>query len=168
MDGYFNGGTAPWFIKSSQASLIHSQAHPIPVNHNNPPCQWGQKIANAYLPGCAQNCKGFPTLSLAQSNCSADSTCAGVTYNPSSLAFELRSTLSPAASSSGEYSFVIANEYECHRMPANSVWKEIGTAAYMGLNRTDPDAIWYFFQTKEQNIGVIRGLSRDTNDKAGG
>lgn len=47
-------------------------------------------------------------------------------------------------SPSGETSYVITNALECHPIVADSAWLERGAAAYMGLNRTDPDAIWSF------------------------
>lgn len=144
MDGYFNGGTAPWFVSPRSPSHIRSFSAPTPVSPGNPPCQWGGALRNAYLPGCAQDCKSFASVEAAQEACAADATCGGITVEPTTGRAELRSSISPRGSPSGETSYVISNEFACHRMPADPTWRELGVAAYTGLNRTDPDAIWSF------------------------
>ena len=56
-----------------------------------------------------------------------------------------RSGNTPKASPSGETSYVITNLGQCRGpiLPDGS-WMERGVAAYEGLNRTDPQAIWSF------------------------
>ena len=143
-DRYFNGGTAPWFAGSNRPAPVPAPAHATPVSAANPSCAWSGAIPNAYLAGCAQNCASFATLAEAQAACAADGFCGGVTVEPSTGRPELRASIDPQASPSGETSYVITNEYACHAMPPDPQWLELGAAAYRGLANTDPDAIWSF------------------------
>jgi hypothetical protein len=58
--------------------------------------------------------------------------------------YQLRASIDPAPSQPNDVAYPIANEYECHKLPPDSSWMERGAAAFAGLTRTDPDAIWSF------------------------
>eukprot|EP01065_Artemidia_motanka_P029639 TRINITY_DN35724_c0_g1_i1.p1 TRINITY_DN35724_c0_g1~~TRINITY_DN35724_c0_g1_i1.p1 ORF type:complete len:846 (+),score=277.66 TRINITY_DN35724_c0_g1_i1:58-2595(+) len=126
LDGYFNGGTAPWL-----------------AGGDLPACEWSAEMKNKYVAGCDQKCKSFPTLDAAKAACVADIGCGGLTAHGGS--FELRSASTAKPSPSNESAWVITNFDECRPQPtANPDWVKRGAAAYMGLNRTDPDAVWSF------------------------
>lgn len=159
LDGYFNGGTAPWFFdpkkpqqqqkqpQQQQDPSFQSRIFPrdtaTPVDASNPPCQWSQAIQNTYLAGCAQQCKSFDTLAEAMAACAMDGGCGGVTV-PNGGRPELRMGISPLESTAHETSYYITNEFKCHQMPPDAVWTETARAAYGGLARTDPEAIWSY------------------------
>lgn len=187
LDGYFNGGTAPWYSgtrKQQQASAA-GQASPsavAPQNERkekltpttktapgaypptqNPDCTWSQAVPNTYLAGCENGCETFPTLAAAQAACAADYSCGGLTLSEGGLP-QLRSGSQPLPSPSNETSYYITNVNECHLQNPYPDWVERGTAAYMGLNRTDPEAIWSFqgwaiidWQSQEQALS-FRGF----------
>ena len=57
---------------------------------------------------------------------------------------QLRQNSQVQSSPSGETSSAILNSLDCKALVADPIWKQRGEAAYMGVNRTDPDAIWSF------------------------
>lgn len=187
MDGYFNGGTAPWLDsrRNAVAAAVNSPdsrqtavyeardeaaleatrlrrwkpsraaahaatplvaaASAVAVAHGLPACTWSAREPG-YLAGCAQNCKSFPTVAAAQAACAADASCGGITLaaGAGNGPAELRSGSDVQSSPTGETSFVITNPLECHVVGPDPAWVEIGAAAYAGLNRTDPGAVWSF------------------------
>jgi hypothetical protein len=143
MDGYFNGGTAPWFTGPSSPSQLVGPSHHSPVNTENPECIWSDAITDSYLPGCDRNCEAFDTVNEAQQACARDSYCAGITNNTAGR-WELRASVQPQRSTSKECSYYIINEYECHKMGPDPTWMQLAAAAYSGITRTDPDAVWSF------------------------
>ena len=143
MDGYFNGGTAPWFTGPSSPSQLVGPSHSSPVNSDNPSCTWSAAITDAFLSGCDRNCEAFDTVDEAQQACAQDSYCGGITNNAAGK-WELRASVQPQQSAIKEVSYYITNEYECHKMGPDPTWMQLGAAAYAGITRTDPDAIWSF------------------------
>jgi hypothetical protein len=143
MDGYFNGGTAPWFAGPSSPSQLSGPSHHSPVNSDNVACSWSAAITDSFLPGCDRNCEAFDTVDAAQQACAGDSYCGGITNN-SAGKWELRASVQPQPSSNKEISYYITNEYECHKMGPDPVWMQLAAAAYAGIARSDPDAVWSF------------------------
>lgn len=107
-----------------------------------PPCTW-QYVPGKYLPGCFQNCKQFTTLETAKTYCLQYLDCGGVTVTQGGV-YELREGINPEVSPSGENSWFISNEFQCKEITPDPAWKARGEMAYMGLNRTDKDAIWSY------------------------
>ena len=148
LDGYFDGGTAPWRGRAADArppsSRIESHAPATPVSPAAPPaCSWSALAPNTYLAGCTQQCKSFTALADAQAACVADPDCGGVTYDHT--AWELRAESNPQTSPVGESSYYITNVAACRGVPPpNPSWVARGAAAYAGLARTDPAAVWSF------------------------
>eukprot|EP00756_Hemistasia_phaeocysticola_P064325 Hpha_TRINITY_DN7710_c0_g1::TRINITY_DN7710_c0_g1_i1::g.85521::m.85521/K01205/NAGLU; alpha-N-acetylglucosaminidase len=126
LDGYFNGGTAPWLG--------------VPLL---PSCEWSGEMPGKYLAGCCQKCFAYKALADAQSSCLQDTSCGGITQT--SRGYELRAGSKPSTSPGNETSWVITNPTDCRPQPdADPLWERRGAAAYEGLNRTDPDAVWSF------------------------
>ena len=164
LDGYFDGGTAPWASVSTKGnsravnpinrppnSRISSHQPrsppaiiPVPPVSPLPSCQWSPIVPDTYLAGCAaDNCVQHPTLAAAQAACVADITCGGVTNSQASWQCRLSST--PKASPAGESSYYITNAALCRpSVQPDPAWVARGAAAYAGVARTDPDAIWSF------------------------
>merc|ERR1719253_619459 len=143
LDGYFNGGTAPWLEGAQDSSVAEAS----PVDAAQQQCTFSDELKGKYIGGCSLNCKHFDTLADAKAACVAEGTCGGVTF--SSNKYELRSGSSSKASPSGQSSWLITNSgtTDCHPprpIVADPTWIRRGAAAYAGLNRTDPDAIWSF------------------------
>jgi hypothetical protein len=143
MDGYFNGGTAPWFTSPSTPSKLVGPSHHSPVNSDNPACSWSEAVTGFCLPGCDRDCESFDTVEAAQEACGGDFYCAGITNN-SAGKWELRASGRLQRSLTNECSYYITNEYECHKMGPDPVWMQLAAAAFAGITRTDPDAVWSF------------------------
>jgi hypothetical protein len=169
LDGYFDGGTAPWLTQGvgapgSKGALAAakaqgrtqrragSQQEParavIAPPAGLPACTWSALLPNSYVAGCAQGCKSFASAVDAQAACAADATCGGLTSQANGVGpWELREGTSAQASPSGEAAYVITNAVACHGVPPivpDPMWMIRGKAAYDGLARTDPEAIWSF------------------------
>jgi len=99
-------------------------------------------MPNKYVAGCSEGCKEFDTISDAQTECDKLLDCSGITIAPGGKP-QLRSG-EAADSPLNETSYVITNSLDCHNIIPDPIWKQRGEAAYMGVNRTDPDAIWSF------------------------
>lgn len=172
MDGYFDGGTAPWMVQgidrntaasaprhanaAQRNAVAHASANGIASRHDDdrasalPACQWSAIQPNTYLAGCDHtNCASYNTVAEAEAACIADFECGGITSGANGATpWELRAANSPTASPSGEASYYLLNPTACRPPPPpitpDPIWRERGAAAYAGLNRTDPDAIWSF------------------------
>ncbi len=171
LDGYFSGGTAPWAVQGVGAAgspgalaaakergsvrdfwAKHGPKKPV-VDRDAldlPNCTWSTIQNDTYLADCdITNCASYPTVQQAMTACIADWECGGITSQAGGQApWELRQSNTPAGSPSNEATYYITNLAAC-RGPAppitpDPVWMERGAAAYMGLNRTDPDAVWSF------------------------
>eukprot|EP00041_Stephanoeca_diplocostata_P034371 m.1169532 g.1169532 ORF g.1169532 m.1169532 type:complete len:497 (+) comp24509_c1_seq11:1832-3322(+) len=70
--------------------------------------------------------------------------CGGITTNSAGADIQIRAGNKPAASPTHEISYQITNDLDCHVITDDPSWTARGAAAYMGLNRTDPEAIWSF------------------------
>lgn len=177
LDGYFDGGTAPWRTqgvgpKGSKGALAAERAQgrkpiesrPAPVHAGLPSCTWSPIQAGTYIAGCSQNCKTFTTSSDAMAACNIDADCGGITSQANGASpWELRSGTSTSSSPSGESSYLIQNALQCHGPPQpitpDPMWMIRGKAAYEGLSRTDPDAIWSF-----QGWAIIGWNARDQGE----
>jgi hypothetical protein len=142
LDGYFNGGTAPWDVEEAAVNDLSGL----------PTCKYSDMI-DGYLYQCAtDNCKGHATLQDAQTACNADLACGGVTKTTQGIDtaiqyYQTRQSNDIKPSPIAEQSWRITNLEACH--PAQPIDDDYmahkrGVAAYTGLNRTDPDAIWSF------------------------
>ena len=150
LDGYFNGGTAPWYIMPSPSPVhtksIQSKA-PVSTHSrsNLVNCSWSEPMANTYLAGCSQGCKSFATVLEAKAECVKYIDCGGITQDPLTGRLQLRQSSSPLHSPSKETSYYITNEFECHTVVPYPDWLARGKAAYGGLSRTDPEVSIYIF-----------------------
>lgn len=173
LDGYFDGGTAPWVSLSHPlpagsgsggrgvdprvrppTSRIASHAPrtpPVvtrsaaPPNTPLPPCQWSTLQPGTYLPGCAgDGCAAHAFLADAQAACGGDDACGGVTNT--SGHWEARAGDAPQPSPGGvEASLYITNAAACRpAVQPDPAWVARGAAAYAGVARSDPDAVWSF------------------------
>ena len=148
LDGYFNGGTAPWMELPTpgQATALEPPRAPLPA------CAWSAELNGSYLKDCpSAGCTHFSTLHAAQVACIADATCGGVTSAARGAApWQLRRGTEALRSPTAEASYAITNVAACRPAdpgpdgPGDALWATRGAAAYMGVNRTDPDAIWSF------------------------
>jgi hypothetical protein len=115
MDGYFDGGTAPWRTqgvggRNSPGAIAAAAAQGrVPASASLlapapqaalPACTWSSLQSDTYLAGCdATNCATHPTAAEAQAACIADPTCGGITSQANGAApWELRLGSSPTAS----------------------------------------------------------------------
>lgn len=134
---YFNGGTAPWLDASPEGAAP-------------PKCTWSTELSDTYLAGLTSETKFYSSLDAAKAACSAAEDCGGITSNtgPSHAKWQQRASSKAAKSPDGEASYAITNSAECHPAPpipaVDPLWKLRGAAAYAGLTRTDPEAIWSF------------------------
>eukprot|EP00656_Telonema_subtile_P046113 TRINITY_DN5245_c0_g1_i1.p1 TRINITY_DN5245_c0_g1~~TRINITY_DN5245_c0_g1_i1.p1 ORF type:complete len:881 (+),score=212.00 TRINITY_DN5245_c0_g1_i1:28-2643(+) len=126
LDGYFNGGTAPWAVEAPNE------------------CTWSTLAPNSYLAGCVSKCTPVVDLGQAKAQCAANALCGGLTSSSADGPWQLRSASALQPSPSAECSYSITNTAACHAVPDDPSWTARGAAAYQGLNRTDPDAIWSF------------------------
>ena len=157
LDGYFDGGTAPWKIQGvgsgvprrggSNQAQNQQQLLPSP---DLPACTFSAPQVGYYLAGCdSTNCASYSTLAAAEAACSADTTCGGITSPAGGKGpFEIREGSTPMQSPDNEVSWTITNPTQCRPPPPplkpDPVWRERGAAAYAGLTRTVPNATWYF------------------------
>jgi hypothetical protein len=140
LQGYFNGATAPW---------LELGAAPPEGGGMAGGCAWSDEQKGMYLAGCAAGCKAFTSLAGAKAACEAEASCGGVTKRGGADEYELRAGSSPAASPAGELSWSLTNAGTpaCHPpqpVVPDPTWMRRGAAAYGGLNRTDPHAVWSF------------------------
>ena len=172
LDGYFNGGTAPWLSAGAEddgseqtaadsSAGLHQNAEPIafiagstvePSVDGAPACTWsGEEQGYIATPAC-HPCKEWPTANQAKDMCNGTPGCGGITSTRSTkgkdgTAWVLRAGNKLLKSSDHEVSYVITNNAACHPyepIVTDPMWVKRGAAAYTGLNRTDPDAIWSF------------------------
>ena len=162
MDGYFDGGTAGWRVQGlgSDVSAAVSVLRATPPALSLPACTWSAALPNTYVAGCASGCASSSTLLAAQAAClAAVDDCGGITSG-SAGHYELRAANSGSPSDSGETSWLITNGAACRPPPGpilpDAVWRERGAAAYAGLARTVPGAVWSF-----QGWAIIDWTTRD-------
>ena len=175
LDGYFNGGTAPWL-----SDVGHHEANELASSH--PPAATGQWITAkstespgrsnveqvvdsstactwsgegpGYIPTPACHpCKPWPTADGAKQMCDSTPWCSGITstrvcnHPQQDPCWVLRTGKKVLNSTADETSYLITNDVACHPyepIVTDPMWLKRGAAAYTGLNRTDPDAIWSF------------------------
>ena len=173
LDGYFDGGTAPWLAPQQPPQQPQQPAQQdAPAGQDTGAgvaCTWSGLTPNTYATGCPPGgCRGFDSAAAAKVACAQDEGCAAVTEGGAGVPvgrWQVRkgTTLqkSPAAHPSSSYR--ITNLNACHhpgpppppppRPPPSPpplpvvddpVWFAHGVAAYTGLNRTDPEAVWSY------------------------
>jgi hypothetical protein len=162
LDGYFDGGTAPWLSVAGAAARADPAVRPpsgraashaprtpplvthAPLRADAPACAWSPLLNNTYLAGCdGEKCESYPALGAAQAACVADATCGGVTLTGG--AWQLRAGTQPLASPVGESALYITNFAACRpAVQPDPSWVARGAAAFAGLTRTDPAAVWSF------------------------
>jgi hypothetical protein len=108
-------------------------------------------LPDRYLSDCAQNCKAFQQSADAKKACDGDIYCGGITQLYPWEEWTLQSTTQPMycwpnGTVSHASSYTITNAEVCHveLIKRDPAWFARGAAAYAGLNRTDPNAIWSF------------------------
>eukprot|EP00040_Diaphanoeca_grandis_P011341 m.58045 g.58045 ORF g.58045 m.58045 type:complete len:883 (+) comp22488_c0_seq2:20-2668(+) len=143
LDGYFNGGTAPWM---ASRDLEAGHEHDVAQLDALPACEWGPLQSDTYIAGCDSGCESFAEVADAKAACEKDDGCGGITLSGKApMKWQLRSANNAQKSPvMAESSYLITNAAACHSVPTDAGWGRRGAAAYMGLNRTDPDAIWSF------------------------
>merc|ERR1712166_1184199 len=140
LDGYFDGGTAPWMDAKLRASNEHEFSPP--ASSTAATCTWGPESPNTFSKGCAESgCGSYKSADDAKAACVSDRSCLAVTCS-SAVSCELRAGEALDKSTTKEFSYLISAE--CHPPWDLEGWTERGVAAYTGLNRTDPEAIWLF------------------------
>ena len=107
-------------------------------------------------------------MALAIAACDADPGCGGITSQGGGAApWETRAGPSVNGSPNGEVSYAITNLAQCHPPPPvvpDAVWRERGAAAYAGVARTDPQAVWSFqgwaiiYWTSDEQASAFRGF----------
>ena len=137
VDGFFHNGTSWGSAEPSTqtAGLLD----------DIPPCTWSAALNDTYLAGCdaTKGCAQYDLLADAQAACAVSHSCFGVTAHRGAP-FELRGSNVPAASPTGETSYVIVNVGTCHAPAPDPQWAARGAAAYAPLARADPDAVWSY------------------------
>jgi hypothetical protein len=153
LDGYLDGGTAPWLDGGTAPWLGAGRQQ----RQGLPTCVWGEKVPNTYSAGCPDGgCKKFSTVESAKAACVANQDCAAITEGGAGVAantWTLRkgAVLKPSPETHPSSSYLITNAAACHKYAptptpavADPSWLARGLQAYTGLNRTDPKAIWSF------------------------
>lgn len=170
LDGYFNGKTAPWLAAELDETEIKTAAERAADRHLaeagacyedcDVSCEWGPLTPDTYSAcctgsSCYDGCKMFDSVDAAQAGCVKDKSCSAITSSGKKWALRSGKTLQKSPKK-GESSYLITNALACGRnkgppgppppSPAADLvgWTERGVAAYTGLNRTDPEAIWSF------------------------
>lgn len=112
----------------------------------SPTCEWSTEQTDSYLGDCpSAGCTAYATLAEAEAACLGMMDCGGVTKEVSGdKPYQVRSGETPQHSPFKESAWYITNILECRVLEDLPGWVERGAAAYSGLNRTDPDAIWSF------------------------
>jgi len=135
MDGFFHN-TSGWGNYHN-----NNEETKIAIVQDNPACIWSEPLVDTYLEGCVQNCQTFNTLEEAQLACIQNVSCGGVTIERGQP--QLRAGRSPI-SYKNETSYLITNPLQCQVLPPDPTWSAIGQAAYNGISRTDPEAVWMY------------------------
>jgi hypothetical protein len=152
LDGYFNGGTAPWMMKVPDEEEKETEKDEGTTTAGAA-CEWSAEMSDSYLADCPTStggCKSFSTLEEAEHACVSTASCGGVTTGYQSKGeWQIRASNTPLKSPKNESSYVISNIAACKPSygpngPGNKLWTLRGAAAYAGVSRTDPDAIWSF------------------------
>eukprot|EP00040_Diaphanoeca_grandis_P012322 m.62506 g.62506 ORF g.62506 m.62506 type:complete len:871 (+) comp23167_c0_seq2:160-2772(+) len=152
-DGFFNNKRGPW----AETQRTHS---PLPS------CQFAS-VPNSYIMNCAGGCAHYPTLAEAENACALLVTCGGVTEQYGSYQLRADHTTTPDPANKPANSWLITNYATCRPPappppPPDADAYAHATAAYTGLNRTDPNAVWVY-QTwiwrgfGESNVDYLRG-----------
>lgn len=138
-DGLFNGKSGPWLASPSNLSL--------------PPCTFSGPMSDTYLADCpgddgetaSTGCGSYHTLADAEQACQAVATCGGVTQQYGE--FTIRAGNKPMVSPPGKpsTSWPISNLAECRGPPPSDQDAAAhSAAAFAGLTRTDPAAVWVY------------------------
>jgi hypothetical protein len=131
LDGYFDGGTAPWMQERMHAAdLVDSSAAAVSAAEADaesdallllPACVWGAVTPDTYSAKCPDHgCTGFSTVAAAQAACVAEPSCLAVTCNTDQKAnmCQLRAGAklikSPVHT---EESYLITNAKQCRPPP---------------------------------------------------
>ena len=195
LDGYFDGDTAPWYdttqrraevsvgvdgksgaVAAFEGTTTDKKATASTASPAPPACVYG-KEQPGFIRRCASDgCANHATLAAAETACSADEKCHGITNTTQGAkGFQCRAdTKVGTPSPLGETSWLVTNGPACHPptpagpIIANPTWIRRGKAAYGGLNRTDPEAIWSFQGwafvgwSKEEQGASLRGFVEAT------
>ena len=128
MDGFFHNGT--------------SWGTPAPAEPIGDACDWSEATPNTYLAGCTQGCKQFDTLAEAKAACEQDLGCGGITIEGQGRP-QLRAGTT-LIHHPGEQSYLLRNPLQCKDVSPDPTWLMRGRAAYQGIARADPNAIWAY------------------------
>jgi Alpha-N-acetylglucosaminidase (NAGLU) C-terminal domain/Alpha-N-acetylglucosaminidase (NAGLU) tim-barrel domain len=124
MDGYFNGGVPPWLsINNGASSFGHhhqqEQQQTIIDNNNN-------------------------LLLMTPTSMSTTAMSQRQLYNSRALLDNNEKTQSAAHNLDTDHAVSRDHSSSTPPLPHDELWYQRGVAAYTGLNRTDPDAVWSF------------------------
>ena len=110
LDGYFDGGTAPWMDAKLRASNEHEFS--TPASSTAAACTWGPETPNTFSKGCAESgCGSYKSADDAKAACVSDRSCLAVTCS-SAVSCELRAGEALDKSTTKELSYLISAE--CH------------------------------------------------------
>lgn len=116
------------------------------VVEGSPDCTWSGE-QQGYVATWVGNKKLYPTAAQAKALCATTNGCGGITSAKGGTAWQLRASHKVLPSPANEVSYAITNAAACHPpapIATDPMWVKRGVAAYTGLNRTDPEAIWSF------------------------
>ena len=156
-DGLFSGSSGPWdssdapgvgidgTLFEGEARTNSAEAEYQLETSKAPPCEFTDILPDSFLYGCSRDCAPYNTATEAMAACAAEPTCGGITSGYGGKApYQLRSGNTANVSPHNETSYRITNVLECHPPEIDQDAYARATAAYTGLNRTDPDAIWVY------------------------
>ena len=126
-DGFFNSARGPWAYEDDHTSTESTWPQHQPQEQEEaelaarPACVYSAAINFTYIkncpgPGSGNDCKAFKTLTDAESACSAEPTCGGVTLQRGSYSTRVGPGTTPSPAREPSTSWLLSNP-ECHPPP---------------------------------------------------
>ena len=134
LDGYFNGGTAPWLATADPAAGEQPLSPPAASMHqssewaiesqnadldegsdgSSPACTWSGEEHGFVATAACHPCKVWSSVEDAKSRCVGTNRCGGITSTNDGAGWLLREGTTVLNSTVGEVSYVITNDAACH------------------------------------------------------
>eukprot|EP00039_Didymoeca_costata_P009204 m.121502 g.121502 ORF g.121502 m.121502 type:complete len:868 (-) comp14399_c0_seq4:356-2959(-) len=152
-DGFFSHKSGPWASSANEIDSINGEA-----------CQYSAVINMTYIKGCttgSNRCEEYNTLAEAQAKCDKEMNCGGITLQRGTYQTRSARETTPSPSNEPSVSWLITND--CHGppppppsppQPDHDAFLH-SQAAYHGLTRTDPQAVWVY------QTWIWRGFNED-------